>query len=466
MLLALCFKATIRGDGIGYYSYLPALVGHQTYDMGPTFERFINAGIAGDATNLEHHLPNGLTANYKPVGSALLALPFYGLTHLVRLILPGPRDATLGREYQLAFTLASLFYVIVALLLTYRLLRDLFGGWSSALAVAAVALATPLAAYSLFEPSYYHSFAVFAITAFALLMYRTHGRRRIWQWFAAGILWGLATIVHVNEVLFLALVPIEAAWLVASRRWSANQLAGYAAFAGGAGLAALPQLVTDQVMFGQWLPVAAPFIKFDFRHLHLLEVLVSTHNGWLPWSPIVVIAILGVPMAVRRLGWLAAALIAVGVGEVILNAALSDWFGGLAFGARRLTDLSLPLAISLGAVFAWLSVRLRAWAPAVLMTGGFIAWNAMLLAQFYYVLPPGATPSWSDFLSNQLRALPYVPHLFIQGTVVRNLGAGDWDVALGVWLALAIAAASAAWVATRSGWALPGVQAAPLVQVD
>ena len=458
LLLALCFKATIQGDGVGYYSYLPSLIAHRTYDMAPTFDRFLDAGTAVYAPNLQHHLANGLTANYKPVGSALLALPFYALTHLVMVILPGPQDPTLGLEYQLAFTLASFFYLLVALLLIYRLLRERFGAWPAALALAAVVFATPLAAYSLFEPAYYHTFAVFAITAFALLLYRTHGRRRMWQWFAAGILGGLATIIHVNEVLFLALIPLESLWLLARRRWRVGLLAGYAAFAGGVALAGLPQLVTDKIMFGQWLPVAAPNITFDFRHPHLLELLASTHNGWLSWTPIVVIALVGLPLAVRRLGWLAAALIAVCLGEFVLNAALSDWWGGIGFGARRLTDESLILAVSLAGVFAWLGSRLRAWVPAV-VTGVFIAWNVLLLAQFYYVLPGGATPSWSDFLlGNQLRALPFLPHLFIQGTVVRGLSTGDWDVALGVWLALAVAAAGASWVATRTRWALPSAK--------
>ncbi|HYM51838.1 MAG TPA: glycosyltransferase family 39 protein [Candidatus Limnocylindrales bacterium] len=437
LLLAFCFRATVRGDGVGYYAYLPALVAHQTYDMAPTFERFLESDVPIEARNLEHRLPNGMTANYKPVGTALLALPFYAATHLVMLILPGPQDPTLGAEYQLAFTAASLFYLLIALLLLYRFVRELFGPRPAALAVAAVTFATPLSAYAFFETGYYHTFSVFVITAFGLLLYRTHGHRRPWQWFAAGALGGLATITHVNEVLFLALVPLESIWLLIRHRWSPDRIGGYAAFAGGAFLGGLPQLITDRVIFGQWLPVAAPNITFDFGHPHLLELLVSTHNGWLPWSPIVVLAVCGLPMAVRRLGWFAAALIVVGLGEILLNASLSDWYGGLGFGARRLTDQTLILAVGLGGVFAWLGARLRAWIPAAI-TAVFIAWNTLLLAQFYYVLGPNLGPSWADFLvTNQLRALAFVPHLFVQGTVVRDAAVGEWAIALGVWLALA-----------------------------
>ena len=157
----------------------------------------------------------------------------------------------------------------------------------------------------------------------------------------------------------MALIPLESAWLLARGRWSSRLIGGYAGFAAGALLAGLPQLMIDRVIFSQWLPVAAPNITFDFRHPHLLGLLASTHNGWLSWSPIVVIAILGLPLAVRRLGWFAGALIVIGLGEFVLNAALSDWWGGVGFGARRLTDQSLLLALGLGGVFAWLSARLR-----------------------------------------------------------------------------------------------------------
>ena len=462
VLLALGFKTTIRGDGVGYYAYLPALVASRTFDMAPTFNRFLAAGTPVYPENLQHHLANGLTANYKPVGAALLALPFYGLTHLVMLALPGTQDPVLGEEYQLSFTLASLFYLSIALLLIYRLVRELFGSWPAALAVAAVVFATPLVVYTLFEPAYYHTFALFTITAYAVLVYRTHGRRRMSQWFAAGILGGLATIIHVNEVLFLALIPLESAWLIARGHWSSRLIGGYAAFAGGALLAGLPQLVTDQVIYGRWLPAAAPNITFDFTHPHLLELLASTHNGWLSWSPIVAIAVLGLPLVVRRLGWFAGALIVIGLGELVLNAALSDWWGGVGFGARRLTDQSLLLALGLGGVFAWLSARLRSRVPAT-VAGVFMAWNAVLVAQFYYVLPTGATPSWPDFLvGNQLRALAYVPRLFIQGTVIRDLASGDWAAAIGVWLALIAGIAAATWLAIGRRWSLPAKPLRPL----
>jgi Dolichyl-phosphate-mannose-protein mannosyltransferase len=442
LLLTFCFRTALRGDGVGYFAYLPSVVVHGTLDMAPTFDRFLSTDTPVWSPNLQHHLSNGMTANYKPVGSALLALPFYLLTHLVMLLVPGYQDPTLGLEYQLAFTGASLFYIVAALVLIYQFIRIRWGPTEGGLAVAAVAFATPLTAYIFFEPSYYHTFAVFIVSAFAIYVYTTHGDRRPRQWFFAGLLGGLATITHVNEIVFLALIPIEAIGLVAERRWSGRMLANYGVFAAGALVGGLPQLVTDKIMFGQWLPMAAPNISFDFLHPHVIEVLFSTQQGWISWTPLVAVGILGLPLVIRRLGWFAVGLVLIGAGEVLLNAALSDWSGGVAFGLRRLTDQSLLLALGFAAVFAWLRKAGAAhWGLAVLGAG--IAWNVLLLAQFYYVMRGQAGAPWGQFLTGQLQAVGFVPHLFVQGTAARDVATGHPLEGFAVLIILGMAAAAA-----------------------
>ena len=449
VLLALCFKAIIRGDGIGYYAYLPSVVGERSLDLQPTFESFIDAGVPSEPEFLRLRLPNGLTADYKQVGSALLALPFYAVTTVVLGITRQTEDPALNPVYQFAFTAASLAYALLALLLLLRFVKELWGAWSGGLALAAVVFATPLVAYLFFEPSYSHAFTVAAIIVFALFLYQSGPQRSGRQWLVLGLLGGVMVITHVQEVLFLALIPAEAAWVLAQRRWAVRLLPGYALGAVGFALGVVPQLLFDRLLFERWLPPSAPNISFDFLHPHLVELLTSTHHGWLSWSPLVVVAFLGFPLLVRRLGWFAVALIAIGVGEVWLNAALSDWWGGLGFGSRRLTDQTLLLALGYGALFD----ALRAHRRLVIGTvAAGIGWTVVLLAQFYYIIQDDMGPSWHDFLWGQLQALPYVPRLFVQGTVIRDLASGRIVSGLGTAVALAALLLAAAMV-SRSLWA-------------
>jgi hypothetical protein len=430
VLLGLCFRASVSGDGVGYYSYLPSIVVHRSFDLGPVFDQFIASDTPLAPHNLQITLPNGLTADYKPVGAAVLALPFYLLTHLIFLLLvPGHQNPDISAEYQLAFTAASLFYAVFSIALLFRFLRAVLGVRPARLATAGVVLATPLVAYMLFGASYSHTFSVFTITAFAVVLYQTRHDRRPWQWFLAGLLGGLAGITHVQEALFLLLLVAEAIWQLRHRDWSPRLLPGYALLTLGVALPVAAQLVVDRVIFNQWLPQPAPNITFDFLHPHLLELLVSTHHGWLSWSPLVALSFLGLPAVVRRLEWLGAGLLVVGVGEFWINASLSDWWGGNAFGARRLTDQSLLIGLGLAAAIAWLLQR-RLARVATMLVGAGTLWTALLLAQYYYLIRADVGPPWRDFLLGQIQAIAFVPRLFIQGTVLREGVGGSFGLAL------------------------------------
>ncbi|MEA2634892.1 MAG: hypothetical protein QOH92_1659 [Chloroflexota bacterium] len=86
-----------------------------------------------------------------------------------------------------------------------------------------------------------------------------------------------------------------------------------------------------------------------------------------------------------------------------------------------------------------------------------IGWTVVLLAQFYYIIVNDVGPSWHDFLVGQLQALLYVPHLFVQGTVIRDLAGGRIISGLAAAVALtalllAVAMVSRLLWATFSRW--------------
>src|SRR5207244_13012551 len=83
LLLFCCFRATVRGDGVGYYSYLPTIVAYQSFDVGPTFDQFIANNTPVNPIFLQITLPNGLTANFKPVGSELMEMRLLDDTEVV-----------------------------------------------------------------------------------------------------------------------------------------------------------------------------------------------------------------------------------------------------------------------------------------------------------------------------------------------------------------------------------------------
>lgn len=459
LLLALTFSARVRGDGVAYYGYLPAVLAYGSLDLHEVFQRFVAANVPVYSGTVGTVLPNGMTADFKPVGAALLALPFYLVTRLVMLGAglvtgtPGP-DPSTGAPYQAAFTIASLFYLVVALGLLFRFLRRRWGGRAAALAVASVLFATPLAAYTFLDPSYSHTFSVFTITAFALLLYETAERRGVAASVLLGLLAALIVLVHYQEGVFVLLMPAEGLWLIMLRRLTLRHARGYAISFVVFALALAPQVVVNRVLFQRWLPTAAPDISFDFRHPQLLDMLFSTHHGWIAWSPLVLVALAGLPAAVRTLGWFAVTLIVIGAVDVYLNASLSDWYGGAAFGARRLTDQSLLLGLGFAAAYDWLGRRRAALAAPALAALG-VAWTVLLMARWYYVPGVDAGLPWHRFIGGAFDGARHAPHLFVQGTAVRDLAAGDFAGAAAMTVALAAAVTLALGAVRRIGLARP-----------
>jgi hypothetical protein len=120
-----------------------------------------------------------------------------------------------------------------------------------------------------------------------------------------------------------------------------------------------------------------------------LGLLISPSRGLLIFSPIVLLAIVGVRRALTdtrgfRLGWLIAASAAL----FVEYACYSVWWGGFTFGPRYMMDLLVPLApagaLGVEAALArswsrWLSAGALAWSLVVSATGAFIypndLWN-------------------------------------------------------------------------------------------
>ena len=389
-VIALLFKPVVDGDGVGYFSYLHAVVVDHNLDFANEYAAARAGGASVYPVYLETRTPTGLLANFYPVGSALLALPFY----LIALAVHPDGQHVFGPPFTWAFALASLFYGLLALAICFRLTR-------SPVAVAAAATTTPFAFYMLYSPSYSHTFSAFAVSLF------------VWAWLsgrgpvALGLLVGLMALVRPQDGLLGAIALLEA------RRWGWRTLLLVPA----AAVVFLPQVAVDYVVWGGPLPHGPPE-GFDIIPGHYPNVLFSTFNGLFTWHPAWLLAAVGF-LFVRNRKLQVAAAYALLV-ETLINGAVGDWAGGFAFGGRRFLDLLPFFAIGIAA----LAERVPAWL-AWLATAALAAWNVVLVANLIYVNRTGSDKGLLMF-TGQLGALRYVPRLFVQGYPVRALVVGPF----------------------------------------
>jgi len=160
-----------------------------------------------------------------------------------------------------------------------------------------------------------------------------------------------------------------------------------------------PQLVTYQVLNGRPLPASEVGDKLSWCSPHMIDTLIDYDprpSGWcdlpndpsaafppfahgaLIWSPVLALALLGLPLLWRRDRLLAAALALAFLAQTYINGAFgSTWHLAGAFGFRRLIECTPIFVLGLALLVDWVEARVdRRWllVPALLL----IAWNAGL----------------------------------------------------------------------------------------
>jgi len=278
---------------------------------------------------------------------------------------------------------------VLTILTAFFVARRAFGEGPALFGAVAMGVLTPLTYYATMLLSYGH--AASACTAGWVVLAWDSERRHPsrWGWLRVGAATGLAMLVRPQNAV-LAVLPL-CLWV--ERAWARihDRNAGALARLVGAGFV---YVLTAALVFApqvaQWwdsqgelffLPQGPHYMRWSSPRL--AQVLFSSTNGLLVWSPILYVAVAGlVLLAVRRrtrsFGLPMLLLFAV---ITYVNASVFDWWGALGFPGRRFDALSVPFALGIAAVGAEF-VRPRpsasSLAPAVL-AGGLVtvlgAWS-------------------------------------------------------------------------------------------
>ncbi len=393
LALACLFRPVVEGDAVGYFAYEHSLVFDHDLNFSDEYAAAKAAGVTLYLDNIDPRTATGLPVNFQPVGSALMAMPFY----LVAVALHPSGVPQWAAPFTTAIAAASLLYGLLALALSYALARR------SLVATLATLTATPLLYYLTAEPGYSHTFSVFASALFAVVWWRSPDRSPA-GWFLLGLLGGFMGAVRIQDGALAVIAVLD---LPRARLRALAMLPGLL-------LGFLPQLIAEKVIFGTWTPGRGQFSILEWFPGHYLQVLFSSHNGLFAWTPIALVAVAGwFLLEDRRLR--AACLLGLAV-EVVVAGTQGDWWGGQAFGMRRLLDLTPFFAVGLAAVARRLRPAL-AWAAA----GALTAWNLLLMANYSYVIRVDRDPGYLGLLAGQLKALPDLPRVLLQGDVVRDL---------------------------------------------
>lgn len=417
----------VRGDGVGYYAYIHALLIRGDLDFREEWLHG-NQTFLLSRTDAEGRLkpsqftPNGHVANHFSAGPSILWAPFLIPVHgavlaLDRLGARIPADGY-SRPYRVAMGVATAFYGFLALWLAFVMAREKFGERIALVATLGIWFGSSLPVYMYFNPSWAHAMAAFTVALFVWYWRRSGARRSLRQWIWLGLIAGLMLdVYYINAVLLLLpLADILGNWrrgfgtsAGGSRDWR-SVAGGPVLFALAAVAAFLPTLVTRQIIYGSALHTGYGE-RWYWTSPIPLKVLFSADHGLFSWTPILAVSVAGLFVYWRRDRREGGLLLLAFLGFLYLISCYQNWDGIASFGNRFFVSLTTVYVLGLAALLDGLARRSTgkaiAWEAGCLVIALLVLWNLGFIFQWGTQLIPERGPiSWKQMAYNQVAVVP------------------------------------------------------------
>ena len=470
----------VRGDGVGYYAFARALL----IEHSLNFDRdYISANTGFREARLEENgqpkdifrTRTGHLDNHFTVGPAILWTPFLLVAH-AGVLAAGALGSHVSADgfsapYRVAMALATAFWGFLGLLLAFRIARQYVGDLWAFLATVAIWWGSSLPVYMYFNPSWSHAHSAFAVSLFVFYWHRTREQRTLRQWCVLALIAGLMLNVYYANAMLLMIVVVDALRdYAAALRGSAalgaggaaealahahgdepsrmragtqasipQLLARHFAFSAITLLCLLPTFVTRYIIYGGPFESGYASVRnWAWRSPYFLAVLFSSEHGLFSWTPLLLLATVGLVLFAWREPRAGQPLLAGAVAFYILIACYPDWAGISSFGNRFFVSLTalfiVGLSVFLERVSMLFSSRRAAIGSASVVLAAFLLWNAEFMFQWgAHLIPPRGPISWSTMIRNQFSAAPrqmkslLLNYLFHRHELMRQIEERDID---------------------------------------
>lgn len=365
-------RGVIHWDVISYYSYLPALFIYG--DLSLEFLDDPPEGFVNDDKFWPSTLDNGNRLIITSMGLSVLYAPFFLSAHALAPVL-GQTTHGFSSVYQLFLVLSALVYVTLGFVILKNILLKFFKPLTTAITLIAVAFGTNLLYYSTFEAAMAHSYGFFLIVLFLYLVMRWYQKPTVVRTLLTGALLGFITLVRPTNVLVVFVLIL---WDVKSGKEFTNRFLFFlrkfhlillmmAAFI----VVWVPQMLYWKSITGHLLyfSYSAEGGSFYWAHPHILQGLFGFKKGWFIYTPMMLLAVAGIPLLRKRIPQLFLPVLLLLLASIYVQSSWWSWWFGGGFGLRAYIDiygiLAIPLAATVERVlalrkenfrYAWLTV--------------------------------------------------------------------------------------------------------------
>ena len=419
----------VRGDGVGYYAFARApLIEHSldfTHDYQHANESFREHRLDENGQPVpEFRTRTGHLDNHFTVGPAILWSPFLLLAHagvlLARALGSHVVADGFSTPYRLAMAFGTAIYAFLGLLLSFRLACKYVSERWALVATLGIWWASSLPVYMYFNPSWSHAHSAFVVALFLWYWHETRDTRTLRQWIVLGAIAGLMLDVYYANVMLFVVLLYEALrdYSAAFRRVTpttprlSQLLARHLAFAATVILCLTPTFLAHWIIYGG--PFESGYVHLrDWRWTspYLFSVLFSSNHGLISWTPILLLAVIGIFAFWRSVPRAGAAFVLAMLAFYYFIASYPDWAGISSFGNRFFVSLTvffiLGLAVFLERFARFFRTTRKAFAASCVLLACLVLWNAGLMFQWGAHLIPARGPiSFSEMARNQFLVVP------------------------------------------------------------
>ncbi len=337
-------RGVLWSDAEGYYLYLPALFIYGGFDKIP---------IRTEAQFPKYPGTEKRFTKYTN-GVAFMQAPFFFAAHL-RAKADRKADGY-SIFYVYGVLWAALFYAVSGVWLLVKTLRRYFSRTVAWFAVMAVFWGSNLFHYTVHEPGMSHVYSFFLVSCLVWLSPKLYEEPPSRKWILlSGLVAGMMVLIRPTNIVLLlypALYGVstwrefKARLGFFNRHWDHLWPAALIAI-----LVWLPQIYYWKHITGKWFMYSYGDEGFIYwKRARMAQVLFDIKNGWLLFSPLMSMALIGIAAGLWRnrhnerwigLAWL--------ISWYLFASWWAWWFGG-AFGHRSFIDLYPFLAVPFAGV--------------------------------------------------------------------------------------------------------------------
>jgi len=345
-------KRIIYWDALHYYSYLPATVIYKDISL-----EFVKGNQAKYyKTFWPKPTPIDKMVIKTSMGMAFMYAPFFFIGHLFAQV-PLVSASGFSLPYKFALAFSVVFYLGIGLYFLRKLLNMFFSEWITALTCFTIVVGTNLLHYTTSEPTMSHAYNFSLIAVFMYFVIKWHENPGFKNTIIIGLIFGLISLIRPNNALVILFFIF---WKVISWNDFRNRIIFLLKkywvillMIIGFLIVWAPQIIYWKYVTGQYFYFSYGDERFYFFDPQIIKGLFSYRKGWLLYTPVMILALVGIPFLWRKhKEFFFPVTIFIILNIYIVFSWWAWWYGG-SYGMRPLIDSYAILAIPFAAFISW-----------------------------------------------------------------------------------------------------------------